>query len=221
MAARFSFLWVLIWLVTSQAAADGGDWTVIQRERGITVSRRVQAGSALPAFRGQGRIRGNVLQVLAVMLDLNAVGRWAYGVSESRPIRRIDERTHLLYLRSHLPWPLRDRDMIVRSSVEVLRPGAEFRVTLRCEPGAQAEREEAIRVKRCESTLHLRQVDAESTEVDYVMSLDPAGRVPRWSAEWVAKATPFKTLVALEARAATAASQQKYAAFVRDWSAAM
>jgi hypothetical protein len=200
-------------------ADDTGGWTVIDKDRGITVSKRVAPGCPLPSFRGQGRIKGNVLQLLALMLDLKAVNAWAYGVDSSRPIKRIDERSHLIYLTSDLPWPVRDRDMVVRSEVEVVKPAQEFRISLHCEPSAQPEKSGLIRVKECESTLTLRKVDAETTEVDYVMTLDPAGYLPRWSTEWVTKATPMKTLIALEEQAA--ASQGKYTAAVRSWSAAL
>lgn len=198
---------------------DKTPWAVIEQNRGITVSRRVQPGCSLPSFRGQGRIKGDVLQILSVMLDLGAVGAWAHGVDTSRPIKRIDGRTHLIYLTSDLPWPVRDRDMIVRSEVDVIRPAEEFRISLRCQPDAQAEQPGVIRVRQCLSTLHLRKIDQNTTEIDYVMTLDPAGYLPRWATEWVSKATPFKTLVAIEERAA--ASKGEYAASVRSWSTAM
>lgn len=219
--APLSFASALVLLSASVCIADdgGAGWTVIQRERGITVSKRVQPDCDLPSFRGQGRIHGNVLQILAVMLDLKAVGSWAHGVHTSRPLQRIDARTHLLYLSSDLPWPIRDRDMVVRSSVEVVRPSEEFHIALRCEPNVAGPKSDAIRVTRCVSSLHLRKVDEETTEVDYVMSLDPGGHLPRWSAEFVTKKSPFETLVALEKRAAS--SQGQYAAAVRDWSAAL
>ena len=218
--ARPSVTLLLLWLCASVCLADdAGGWTVIDRNRGITVSRRVQAGCALPSFRGQGKIEGNVLQVLAVLLDLERVSTWAHGVSDSRIVQRVDPRTHVLYLHSDLPWPVRDRDMVVRSSVEILRPKDEFRVTLRCEPGAAREQSGTIRVKRCFSTFHLRRVDAKTTEVDYVMTLDPGGHLPNWSTELITTSTPFKTLVALEERAA--ASVGEYAAAVRSWSAAL
>lgn len=218
--ARWYIVGLLVWLSAAAGFAQHANgWTVIDRNRGLTMSRRVQEGCALPSFRGQGRIRGNVLQLLAVVLDLDKVSSWAHGVSTSRPLKRLDARTSLLYLESDLPWPIRDRDMVVRSEVEVIEPAKEFRITLQCVPEAKAERSGTIRVKRCQSTFLLRQVDAQTTEVDYVMSLDPGGYLPAWSAEFVTKSTPFKTLVALEERAAS--SMGKYAAVVRSWSAAM
>ena len=210
---------LLSFFASVSLADDGGGWTVIDKDRGITVSKRVAAGCPLPSFRGQGRIKGNVLQLLSVMLDLKAVEKWAYGVDSSKPFKRIDERSHLIYLTSDLPWPVRDRDMIVRSEVEILKPAQEFRISLNCEPETQPERSGLIRIKQCHSTLTLKKVDAEHTDIDYVMTIDPAGYLPGWATEWVTKATPMKTLVTLEERAAE--SQGKYTAAVRSWSAAL
>lgn len=192
---------------------------MVDRERGITLSRKEQPGCGLPAFRGEGHLQGGVLQVLAVMLDMKVLHRWAYGVDEARVIKRVDERTELLYLYSDLPWPVRDRDMIVRKQVEVLKAGSEFRISLKCEPKAQAERDGVIRVQHCRSSFLVTKVNAETTDIDYVMSLDPAGLLPKWAGSFVAKNVPFKTLVALEERAAE--SHGKYEAVIRRWSAAM
>jgi hypothetical protein len=194
-------------------------WTFVERERGITLSRREQPNCGLPAFRGEGHLHGSVLQILSVMLDMSVLHRWAYGVDEARVVRRIDERTELLYLYSDLPWPVRDRDMVVRKQVEVLKPGTEFRISLTCEPKAQAEREAVIRVQHCRSSFLVRKVNAETTALDYAMSLDPAGLLPKWAGSYVAKHVPFNTLVALEERAAE--SHGKYQAEIRRWSAAM
>jgi hypothetical protein len=199
-------------------ADDGGGWTVIDQSDGITVSKRHQAGCALPAFRGQGRIKGNVLQVLAVMLDYKGVQHWAHGVESSKPIARIDERSHLLYLTSDLPWPVRDRDMIVRTDVEVLKPKEQFRISLHCQPKAQPETS-LLRVQQCQSTMTLKRIDEQTTEVDYQMTLDPGGYLPHWAVEFVTKNTPRKTLRMIEERAAE--SQGQYAAAVRSWSAAL
>ncbi|HEY6877077.1 MAG TPA: START domain-containing protein [Polyangiales bacterium] len=213
-----SFIPALCLLSASLCLADDKGWTTIDQEDGITVSKRQQPGCAMPSFRGQGKIRGNVLQVLAVMLDLKGVQHWAHGIESSKPIQRIDERSHLLYLTSDLPWPVRDRDMIVRTDVEVLKPKEQFRIALHCEPKAQPETS-MIRVQQCESTMTLKKIDEQTTEVDYIMTLDPGGYLPRWAIEFVTKNTPRKTLVRIEERAAESVGQ--YAAAVRSWSAAL
>jgi hypothetical protein len=219
MPRRLLIFSTLSWLFALAAVAQSEDWKVIEKERGITVSRRDVAGCSLPAFRGKGNVEGGVTQMLAMMVDVGGVTEWAYGVDEARVIKRLDESTDVIYLYSDLPWPVRDRDMIVRRTIKVLDPGKEFEIQLRCHPKAEPERDGVVRVKKCDSTFHLLKVDASITEVDYTMRLDPAGLLPAWAGSWVAQHVPFKTLLAIESY--TASTRAKYAIAARKWSQAM
>jgi hypothetical protein len=209
---------ILLTAVSGAEAPHEPGWSVIDEKRGITVSRQEQPGRGLPAFRGQGPVRGGVLQILALMLDSDSVEHWAYGIDEARLVRRIDESQDLIYLYSDVPWPVRDRDMVLRRTLRVIKPGEEFHLDLACEPNAVPEASGAVRVKFCRSAFHLRRLDSGSTDVDYHMSLDPGGLLPKWAGNYVAKHVPFKTLIAIEERAA--ATQGKYEAVVRRWSTA-
>lgn len=215
--------WVVasgLWLVTTLGlASDPVGWVVVDRERGITSSRREQPGCGLASFRGQGKVKGNVLQVLSMMLDIKTVPEWAFGVDDAELVKRHDIRTEIIYLYSDIPWPVRDRDMVARRETEVLKPGEEFRINLECTPEVRPEIDGAVRVRKCKSTFHLRKVDAEHTEIDYVMSLDPGGHLPDWVSGFVSKTVPFKTLVAIEEHAEE--SRGRYDLAVAHWSTAM
>jgi hypothetical protein len=204
--------------VSNAEAPPEPGWNIIDEQRGITVSRREQPGRGLPAFRGQGPVQGGVLQILALMLDSDSVEHWAYGIDDARLLRRIDESQDLIYLYADVPWPVRDRDMVLRRTLRVIKPGEEFQLDLACEPNAVPEVSGAVRVKQCRSAFHLRRLSSGRTEVDYHMSLDPGGLLPKWAGNYVAKHVPFKTLMAIEARAE--ATQGKYEAVVQRWSVA-
>jgi hypothetical protein len=211
--------WALCLFTALCLADDSGGWTVVDEERGITSSRREQPGCCLPSFRGQGKVEGNVLQVLAMLLDVENVPRWAYGTDEAKLLKRVDAKNELVYVYSDVQWPVRDRDMVVMRDIEVIKPGEEFRMGLRCVDGAKAERSGVVRVRNCKSSLYLRKAGPMHTEIDYTMSLDPAGHLPDWVAGWVSKAVPFKTLVAIETTAR--AKDGQYEAVVKRWSTAM
>lgn len=215
---------VALWLAAAApwgALADSSlsGWKVERREQGITVSKRERAGDALAAFRGEGRVKAHVLQVLAVILDTREIERWAYGITDAKLVKHIDDRTEIVYLYSDTPWPVRDRDMVVRRSVSVIEPGTEFGVTIRCEPTAAPVRSGVIRVQDCDSRFRIRKLDAETTEVVYEMSLDPEGALPHWASAWVARTAPVRTLLAIETRAAR--NRGRYAAFMRRWASAL
>lgn len=215
-----ALVWAWAWQVAGAHADAGlGEWRVERRERGVTVSRRERAGDELAAFRGEGRVKSHVLQVLAVILDVNEVERWAYGITDARSVKHVDDRTDLVYLYSDTPWPVRDRDMVVRRTVHIVQPGSEFGVSIRCEPSAAPIREGVIRVQDCDSRFRIRKIDTDTTEVVYEMSLDPEGALPHWASAWVARNAPVRTLLAIEARAASNAG--RYATFVQRWSSAL
>jgi hypothetical protein len=200
--------------------AHQGPWVVLEQAHGITISKRDNA-SGLPGFRGRGRVHGNVLRILSLLLDVEAVPRWAYGVDDARMVKRPTERSDTVYLYSNVAWPVRDRDMIVRRKIEVLEPGKHFRIALTCAPDEVPERSGIVRVRECESHFELHADGAEHTVVDYAMTLDPAGLLPKWAGAWVAKHVPLRTLEAIEAEAAEPACAERYEAAIRRWSAAM
>lgn len=202
------------------SASDSPPWQVIERSGAVTVSKQEHPGG-FPGFRGQGVVRGNVLRVLSLLLDVDAVPRWAYGVDEARMVKRPSERSDTVYLYSDVAWPVRDRDMIVRRSVEVITPGQHFRIVLACAPDEVPERSGVVRVRTCESAFELRAEGADSTFVDYKMALDPAGFMPKWAGAWVAKHVPTRTLESIEHEAAEPACAERYEASIRRWSSAL
>jgi hypothetical protein len=221
LSSRSAALCACLCLVAVAVRAHEPGWTVIESNEGITVSRREQPGADMPAFRGQGSLQGNVLQMLALMMDLSATPRWACGIDEARAIGPRDERTDYVYLYSDVPWPIRDRDMVVRRDIFVEEQAKQFRIELHCDPDRAPPRDGVVRVRNCDSTFRLKRMDLDHTDLDYVMTLDPAGHLPKWSGSWIAKHVPFRTLRSIERETGETTSTKRYEAAVRRWSAAL
>jgi START domain len=204
-------------LITSAVAAEA-PWRVILQERGIVVSTREEPGRELPTFRGQGTLNMPVLHALAVVLDAEGAVEWARGADEVRTMKAFDPRTHLIYTRSHAPWPVSDRDMVVKRLVKVVDPGREFRVEMSCVAGQRAEIKRVVRVSDCTSHFILRSAGADRTYAEYQVSLDPAGNLPAWLVRWASKNIPFDTLIALEEHVKD--TQARYAAAAQSWASA-
>ncbi len=200
----------------AHASEDG--WRVVASERGITVSVRHEPGRGLPAFRGQGTIEGDVSYVLSVVLDTEGALAWAEGTDHMATLRELDPRQHLIYSHTSTPWPVRDRDMIMRRKVEVVKPGEAFRLRLDCVKEGKAPIVGCIRIQVCSSEFMLRKVDAEHTLIDYQVRIDPRGILPKWFVAWSARRVPFDTLVNLEAYVKK--TRTKYAPIAAAWAKA-
>lgn len=211
---------LLLGLVAGTTHADSASsgFRIVDTERGITVSVRDEPGQSLPTFRGQGVIEGDVLYVLSVVLDAEGAMDWAEGADEVQTIKQIDPRVHLLYSHTDTPWPVTDRDMVIKRKVEVVRQGAEFKIALECVGEGKPVREGIIRVTDCVSEFTLRKVDASHTEIDYTVHIDPGGSLPKWLIAWASRKVPFDTLINLEAYVQK--KRSKYAATAQKWAAA-
>jgi hypothetical protein len=208
----------LLCLSASVALAEDAGWQKIHEEQGISVSTREGGADALPTFRGQAQVKAPVLHILAVLLDDEHSGEWAKGADESNVLRSIDERTQVIYARAHQRWPVQDRDVVMRRSVDVLKPGELYRVKLVCVPGEKPSVDGVVRVRRCENSFLLHAIDAERTMIDYRVHADPGGDNPDWIVRMASKNIPLDTLSGL--RRQVVRTRGKYDATVAQWAKA-
>jgi hypothetical protein len=216
--STFSCLCALALALSGTAHAEEAGWQKIHEERGIRVSTRVGSKDALPSFRGQAQVEAPVLHVLAVLLDDEHSSEWAKGADKSSVLRTIDERTQIVYARSRQKWPVQDRDVVMKRSVEVLKPNQLYRVQLKCVPGEKPQVDGAVRIKRCETTFMLHAIDDGRTMIDYRVMADPGGNNPDWIVRMASKNIPLDTLTSL--RKQVVRTRGKYDDSVAQWAKA-
>lgn len=185
------------WVGLALADSGGDGWRTLYREEGIVVSTREEPGVDLPGMRGETRINVGLQQVLAVVLDQRRSTEWAQGADETRVLRGTPNGSQFIYARSHQPWPVRDRDLIMLRKVQVLEPAKAYRVHLVCVPDELPVVEDVVRVRRCETSFTLRALDATHTHIDYRVQADPGGKIPAWMVRRASRSIPLDTLVAL------------------------
>ena len=98
---------------------------------------------------------------------------------------------------SSQPWPVRDRDLIMKRTLQVLEPGKAYRLHLVCTPDERPELDDVVRVRTCETSFLLRAVDAAHTQIDYRVQADPGGKIPAWIVRRASRSIPLDTLLAL------------------------
>jgi hypothetical protein len=201
-----------------RAEGQGDAWRTLYEERGVLVSTQEEPGQDLPRLRGQARLNAPVLHLLAILLDDQHSVEWAKGADETNVLRNLDGRTQIIYARSRQPWPVKDRDLVMRRTVQVLEPGRAYRVHLVCLPGEKPRLDNVIRVQRCETSFVLRAVDAVTTQIDYRVHADPGGHTPAWMVRMASKSIPLDTLNGLAKQIER--TRGKYAGAVAEWAAA-
>jgi hypothetical protein len=189
---------MLAQLGVANAQAVSGGWRIIGSEQGVLISTRSNGGKGPPTLRGQATIKGSVLHVLSIVLDTGGSTKWVSGASQIEIIKDLDDRNQLVHMFTKLPWPIRDRDMVMKRSVEVLAQGSEFRIRYQCVPSARKELRRSHRVTLCDSHFTLKGINADKTYVDYQVHLDPGGGLPSWGIRYMEKRVTVDTIYKLE-----------------------
>ena len=174
---------------------------VVRVENGITVEEEGGADRALPILTGTTTMAVTPEQVAAWIGATHTYVDWMHNCEEARQIRR-DGDDVIGYNRIGSPWPVSDRDVVLRSTRTVLDGGSirvEFRsITDESMPNVRG----VVRMPRLVGSYDLLPVEG-GTRVIYTVDSDPGGSLPDWLIRQASKDLPYFTLRNLRERAET------------------
>ena len=198
----------LVALPNSASADDG--WVPDANEQGVAVSIKTEPGRDLPIFRGVGTVDASVFEILAVLDDLPRFTQWMSSCVGARVVKQINEFERIEYNRTGAPWPVSDRDVVIRSSVDgSVSKGevwARFQSTTSPDAGPVSG---VVRMPKLAGFYHLEAIDASHTKVTYQVDADPGGLLPAWLVKLTTKKLPIETLVGLRKQVAKTRGQHE------------
>jgi hypothetical protein len=195
-----SLLIALLFAFTAHAKPNG-TWELVDEEDGIRTWKRELPGSDLPGFRGQVVMQSSPEKVLTVLLDRTSHTQWMHRCVESRTLQDIDATHSLIYNRTGAPWPVWDRDVILRSEVTKSADGKTIDVAFHnVASDLVPVPAKVVRMPKLVGFYKLRVVSEGKTEVTYQVESDVGGSLPAWLARRASKELPYVTLSKLRAR---------------------
>jgi len=204
----------LLLAFTAPIRADEGGWERDTTEAGIVVSTRTEPGRGLPVFKGVGVVDANLHEVLAVLDDTGRFTEWMPSCAKARVIKKISEFDRIEYNRTAAPWPVSDRDVVVRSTLEGSAEKQEVwaRFQSVTAPG-QGPIAGVVRMPRLRGFYHLQAIDEGHTRVTYQVDADPGGMLPDWLVKRTSRRLPIDTILGL--RKQIKKTKGKYEAFLQ------
>ena len=181
------------------AKAQAGKWKVIDKtSEGFEIALREEPGRDLPSLRGRGVLKGDILQLLAIILDAGRATEWAEGASEVKALRTKGLVAEIVYAYSELTWPVSDRDVITKTVMTVKKPGEKYRLHMTALPDFRPEKDGVVRIKFSDTSFTLEKRGDGKVWVEYIVNVDPGGSLPKWLVRWASKKIPGDTLRKLQ-----------------------
>jgi START domain len=153
------------------------------------------------AYRAEGVLDLSLAEVAAVLVDIPRQKEWVNRLAESRTLEGDPLTRSVIYSRYDLPWPAKDRDVVIESVVEEDPRQAQVLVRFRNTTSPIAPlRSDCLRVPLSQGSFTLKEIGRNSVLVSYTISLDPGGWLPDWVVRLFVRDTPITTLRAFKAQ---------------------
>jgi hypothetical protein len=190
---------ILALCLATTAQAQAADWEDLGVTDGVKVERKVVPTSDFIAFRGEKLIDLPIGQLVAWLLDDPRSVEWVDLQFLSREIRRLDENNKVIHQGFALPWPISDRDYVMRETAAYDDEAKVFTLYLiSVVDPAVPERDDFVRAEVMRTFWRLTVREGGQTFVEVEVLTDPKGHLPVWIVNMIQKDWPHLTINGLE-----------------------
>ena len=188
-------------------------WDLVGKENGIEVSRRHIEAQGLHQFRGVGEVEAGIPELIALFADAPKQIQWQHGCVESKLVKRnfdpereadsnknVETLTQIVYGVQGVPWPLTDRDYILKSylATDFDEDGKLVQVSIRAKDTRQQNyppKNGKVRIPVMNTDIVLTPISETKTLMSFSVLLDPGGWAPKWIVDMVTQNVPQQTIL--------------------------
>ena len=207
---RIKFV-VIILLTLYPVAALAGEppihipsegWSLVFEHEGIVVQERSVPGHPKKAYRAKGILKAPIEQILEVLSDTAAAAEWMPELEQQQVITAVSDVELITLNVYEVPFPFADRELLLHNRLRLDRKGkALVAETVSIDEPKVPTPSRRVRARMLYGKTWLCPVGADSTEIEFIMMVDPGGRIPDFLAVFGLRRMPLNFVCALEARA--------------------
>jgi len=184
----------LVATVLVTVSAQAGEWQLVYAAENLSVQRRDYAGSELDEIKGVVRVKATLNAVVALLKDAKFNREWVYRSGGASILQDSGYAQAYVYGVVDAPFPMSDRDTVVRFDYQQDPVTKEIRITITNFPDFIPAKVEFIRVPRIGGYWQLKPEQDGWVEVSYQVHGDPGGWIPVWMANRAAVVSVQETL---------------------------
>ncbi len=205
-AARFAAVMCVAmmpaWAQASLPAENAEGWSLRKETDSIQVFTIDQPESSFQAFKAVALIDAPIENLMAVMINPKSCVEWVHNCSESHAFGEGDFFDRFAYSVNNMPWPVADRDYVLRIRTHSENNGQEIIMDLNAVPNRRAEQDGLVRVDQSD-TLYRFIPQGDKTRMIWVQHTDPNGSIPGWLVNTLLVDIPIRSMEKLEEVAQT------------------
>ncbi len=178
------------------------DWKFIKQKGDISLYKRVLPSSGVIQVKAERIIQAPLEVVEQIIRDIPAYPQLMHNCLEGREIKRFTDEDIVILNVTKMPWPLKPRDVVVRTNVVKDWDFGRIEIALRGLYSPESEQwvpliEEHIRMYELTAYFIGHILDRNKLKCIYIVHADPSG-VPDFAINFLIANYPYYTLLNLE-----------------------
>jgi hypothetical protein len=194
----------LLRAVSSDSSIDirPDGWTLISHEDGFRIESQPIPGHRLQAYRAKGILQAPIEQILEVLSDVAAADTWIPDLVRQQVVTEVSPLELITLSVYTVPFPFADRELLLRNHLRFDRErGGLTAEAVSIDHPEVPVADQRVRAHMFSGKTWLRPLSADRTEAEFVLMVEPRGRIPTFLADFGIRRMPLKLLKALEYRA--------------------
>ncbi len=178
--------------------SEKNPWKLKINRNGIQIFNRTVEGSPIKEFMGKCVIDSSMYTIGLIMMDFPGYMEWVASCKELKKLSCKDDLNCTLYYVMDLPWPVSNRDVILKASATL--QSADGTIIANCTSIVDESipvPKGYVRLKSMYIKWILKQLPDGKTDVTFLSWADPSGQIPPFIANMSTADMPYKTLVNL------------------------
>ena len=195
------FLLIALSLLILPGLCLGGapDWNLAMDKNCVQVYSRPMPGSDLLVFKAEGVIDADMEVLRCVLGDIPAYPNWMSNCRETSVLKKYDEDNYLVHYVQSLPWPIANRDVVLKASTEIRLDKGYVLVNLRSQNESNIVVDDSlVRMGDFEGSMLLEVLDPGRTKMTFTIHADPGGSLPARGVNAGALNVPYRTIIGMK-----------------------
>jgi len=194
-----AYVILLLALLPSTAQPDNLAWRIIADNDDILVHKAATPNSAIHTYRGTTIIQLAATQPLITILnDFGNYPRWFHYISEAKELQRINASESYLRLRMLVPWPAKNREAVLHTTLQhtpaTAKQPEQLTYHFKLAQEHPVETPTYRQFKHFEGVIHAQLREDNQALLSYQIHADPGGRIRPRLSNHMLKSAPYFTL---------------------------
>lgn len=173
-------------------------WSLVKQEGRTQVFTRSNKVSKIKEVRIKTRMDVDFDHFIKVLGEVDKYDQWVYKSRKPKLLEEVSENEMYYFIESDFPFPLNDRDMVIRSKQELDPISKVYTSVSVAVPDYLPEDKKMVRIPMLEAYWKIWPLPSGGIEIDYRAIADPGGNLPAWLVNMAITQGPTKTMRNLE-----------------------